>query len=411
MKLFNENQIPVKEMQAVGLHDGKQWKISDDIKDQLLKGQVTDFVTLEGIQVNDEKINIDTKLSLQETENGAGLFFHPIYAREQKHELLSEEEQQNYKSGIHIKPITASGRIVEYGEAPYEFDERNKQSFFIKLEKANGEVKNIWGADLKNALDLSGHREGDEIAISHMGTEDVKTEVFKRDANDRIIGKEWIDVRRNNWKIETFDPQKHVGKSVLFEYDKDTKSYVGMDSEKINAPEEVNGIQLSEDQKKKYKEGHEVVLEDDTKIQASPAKGMRFNTPILIVSTILDGGMTYFLLKAAHRLSQNKKENKRIYERAYKNALIKVQAHMEIKQKAAPNNKQIANDLNIIKKEINLAGISMSKPKTEKSINSMKEKVNDSDLLRNAVEQKEALENERNPELKNEEQQSTGRRR
>ncbi|HIX54484.1 MAG TPA: hypothetical protein H9853_05610, partial [Candidatus Sphingobacterium stercoripullorum] len=118
------------------------------------------------------------------------------------------------------------------------------------------------------------------------------------------------------------------------------------------------------------------VLEDDTKIQASPAKGMRFNTPILIVSTILDGGMTYFLLKATHRLSQNKKENKRIYERAYKNALIKVQADMEIKQKAAPNNKQIANDLNIIKKEINLAGVSVSKPKTEKSINNKKEKVN-----------------------------------
>ena len=410
MKLFNENQIPVKEMQAVGLHDGKQWKISDDIKDQLLKGQLTDFVTLEGIQVNDEKINIDTKLSLQETENDAGLFFHPIYAREQKHELLSEEEQQNYKSGIHIKPITASGRIVEYGEAPYEFDEKNKQSFFIKLEK-NGEVKDIWGVDLKNALDLSGHREGDEIAISHIGIEQVSAEVDIKDKNDRIIGSEWKTVNKNKWKVEPYNPQEHQEKFVLFEYDTDTKSYVGIDSEKIIAPEEVNGIKLSEDQKKNYKEGHEVVLEDDTKIQASPAKGMRFNTSILIVSTILDGGMSYFLLKAAHRLSQNKKEKKKIYDRAYKNALIKVQADLQIKQAAAPNNKQIANDLNIIKKEISLAGISVSKPKTEKSINSIKEKVNDPDLHRNALEQKEASENERNPELKNEEQQSTGRRR
>src|SRR5699024_3406820 len=188
-----------------------------------------------------------------ETGNGAGLFFHPIYAREQKHELLSEEEQQNYKSGIHIKPITASGRIVEYGEAPYEFDERNKQSFFIKLEK-NGEVKDIWGIDLKNALDLSGHREGDEIAISHMGVEQVSAEVDIKDKNDRIIGSEWKTVNKNKWKVEPYNLQKHQEKSVLFEYDRDTKSYVGMDSEKINAPEEVNGIQLSEDQKKKYKE-------------------------------------------------------------------------------------------------------------------------------------------------------------
>src|SRR5699024_11979033 len=165
MKLFNENQIPVKEMQAVGLHDGKQFKISDDIKDQLLKGQITDFVTLESIQVNDEKINIDTKLSLQETENGAGLFFHPIYAREQKHELLSDEEQQNFKSGVNTKNISVYGKIVEYGEAPYKFDEKNKKSFFIQLEKENGEIKTLWGVDLKNALDVSGHREGDEIAI------------------------------------------------------------------------------------------------------------------------------------------------------------------------------------------------------------------------------------------------------
>ena len=58
--VFRDNQIPVNEMQVVGLHGGKQLKIAADDKEQLLKGQITNLVTLEGIQINDYKINIDT---------------------------------------------------------------------------------------------------------------------------------------------------------------------------------------------------------------------------------------------------------------------------------------------------------------------------------------------------------------
>ena len=65
---------------------------------------------------------------------------------------------------------------------------------------------------------MSGRKEGDIIAIFHLGIENGKTKVFKRDKNDRIIGK------RNNWKIEVFDHMIHKNKSVAFEYDKETKA-------------------------------------------------------------------------------------------------------------------------------------------------------------------------------------------
>lgn len=398
MNMFRENQLPVNEMQAVGLHDGEKLKVSDEIKDQLLKGQLTDFVTLEGVQVGDERINIDTKLSLQETQNGPEVFYHPIYAKEQHHDLLSEEEQKYFKSGINTKNISIYGKLIDYGEAPYKFDAKNKDSFYIKLERKNGEIKDVWGVDLKNALEASGHDIGEIIALSHLGIENVSAQIDVRDENDRIVGSKWINAKRNNWNIETYLPHKHKEKSVLFEYDKETKSYVGKDTENIKLPKEVNGMRLSKDQKKRYKEGQEVILEDGTKIQASPIKGMRFNRTILIASVLLDGGMTYFLLKATHKLQQHNAEKNKIYDNAYKNALNKIKAELERQHLAAPDNKQVMNDLDIVKKEVLKADLSMGEPENRQSINTLKENVYDLNLERDAGYKEDMSSKERTQE-------------
>jgi len=297
MNTFTENEMPVADLKAVGLHDGGKTAISEEVREQLLRGQVTDFVRLRDIPVNGEKLDIDTKLSLQRTEEGTDLRFHPIYASEQKHDLLSDEEQQNFKEGVHAKHFSAYGKLLDYGDANYRFDNENKMSFFIRLEKADGSTRELWGTQLKDALQKSGFQKGDHIQIDHLGTKPIRTEVFERDENNKVIGSKWEDVRRNEWKIAVHEPKRQREDSVLFEYDRDTKSYVGKNTKAIVAPEEVNGIALTPEQKRKYKEGEQVQLEDGTQIQASPISNIKFNRRMAILSVLLDGGLSYLSFK------------------------------------------------------------------------------------------------------------------
>jgi len=381
--------MPVADLKAVGLHDGSKTAISEEVKEQLLRGQVTDFVRLKDIPVNGEKLDIDTKLSLQRTEEGTDLRFHPIYASEQKHDLLSDEEQQNFKEGVHAKHFSAYGKLLDYGDANYQFDNENKMSFFIRLEKADGGTKELWGMQLKDALQKSGLQKGDHIQVDHAGTKPVRTEVFQRDGNGKAIGSKWEDVRRNEWKIAAHEPKRQREDSVLFEYDRDTKSYVGKNTKAIVAPEEVNGIALTPEQKRKYKEGEQIQLEDGTQIQASPISNIKFNRRIAILSILLDGGLSYLMLRLAERWMDKNRSVQQAYTQGYKEALGKVRADLETKLQKTPNSQKIAGDLSIVKREIDMAN--RTTVGAEPSINTAKEKVNDPELERNEVDREREL--------------------
>lgn len=407
--IFKENEIPTTELQAVGLHDGKRDLLSEDIKEQLLRGQVTDFVTLKDVSVNNEKLDIDSKLSLHKTENGTNLLFHPIYAKEQKHNLLSSEEQHNFKNGVNVKHISAHGKLIDYGDAPYKFDQKNKDSFYIKLEKSNGQIKELWGVDLKDALKKSGFRRGDSVQIDHIGVKPTKTQIPQLDENKNVVGNKWIEVQRNDWKVSKYEQKNEKEESILFEYDQDTKSFAGKSSKNIIVPEAVNGEELTAEQKRKYREGEQVKLEDDTVIQASPIFSMKFNRRLAIASIMFDGGLSYLLFKATEKWIEKNKVSMNAYTNGYKEAMNKVQADLEQKQKSAPNSTKIANDLNIIKQEINKANISSPIISTDKSIDNLKEKINDPELERNALDHENDLKEKNDSSL--EYDQNTSRKR
>jgi hypothetical protein len=52
------------------------------------------------------------------------------------------------------------GKLTEYGNAPYNFDNTNEESFFIKLLN-RGELKTYWSLGFKDALDDSDLTIGD----------------------------------------------------------------------------------------------------------------------------------------------------------------------------------------------------------------------------------------------------------
>jgi len=101
-------------------------------------------------------------------------------------------------------------------------------------------------------------------------------------------------------------------KQVLIEFDKETNEYVITDTEQIIAPDAVNGMKLTAEQKKKYRKGQEVEMPDGTTFQYTAVKkeGMRSNKLHLIASLIMDGGVSFVLYKLLHGLFAKKRDEK-----------------------------------------------------------------------------------------------------
>lgn len=72
-----------------------------------------------------------------------------------------------------------------------------------------------------------------------------------------------------------------------------------MPQEYVKHIEEINGMPLTEEQKRRYKEGKELSLPDGTSVQASPASKdlIRSDKNLLILSMVLDGGLSYMLYR------------------------------------------------------------------------------------------------------------------
>lgn len=398
---FKEQDIPTNALKELGLHDGKKDILSAEVKKQLLSGSLTDFVQLKNIPVNGENISIDAKLSLRGKPDGStSLLIHPIYSKKQEHSMLSTEENELFqKEGVHAKKTSAYGTLQDHGSARYKFEEKGQPSYYVRLAKPNGDTFEIWGKDLERALKDSKHEIGDKIQLNFNGSENVRVEVPNYNEEGKKEGTKWVDTVRNNWEVTDFVEEKKKEKTFLFEYDDETKSFVGVDADDIVVPETVNGMHLTPEQKREFKEGNVVTFPDDTTIQASPAKknGIISNKRLLIASVLFDGGISfamYHIIKAiANKFNESKKLEKE-YARGYLEALNKMKGDLQKKQAQYPNNKEITRDLNILGKEI--SAVTAQNPKAvdlnNKNVNEMKQKVNDPELDDNAlrVEKEEA---------------------
>jgi putative DNA primase/helicase len=63
-----------------------------------------------------------------------------------------EERRENTKKAFR-------GKLLEHGSAPYEFDKKNEDSYYVKIENRKG-VRTIWGVDLERAVNQSGAEVG-----------------------------------------------------------------------------------------------------------------------------------------------------------------------------------------------------------------------------------------------------------
>ncbi|MGB3108300.1 DUF4099 domain-containing protein [Sphingobacterium siyangense] len=112
-------------------------------------------------------------------------------------------------------------------------------------------------------------------------------------------------------------------KSWIIEYDPETKEFISSDPDKVEVPDKINSEKLSELQKDQYRNGGVVALSDGTLIQrrAASRSGVTSNRTALIYSLLLDGGISYLVLKVVGNLVNNKKEQQDPYTTGYNQAL------------------------------------------------------------------------------------------
>lgn len=101
-------------------------------------------------------------------------------------------------------------------------------------------------------------------------------------------------------------------KELLVEYDAETREYIISDTEKILAPDMVNGEFLTPAQKEAFRKGREVQISDHTVFDytAIDPQGIRANKLALVASVLIDGGLSYMLYKGLNALFNQKHDDK-----------------------------------------------------------------------------------------------------
>lgn len=99
-------------------------------------------------------------------------------------------------------------------------------------------------------------------------------------------------------------------KEVLVEFDRETNEFIITDTEQILAPEEINGLPLTLEQKGRYRKGKEVETADGTVVQyaATEKQGIRSDRMALLASVLIDGGVSYLLYKGLNALFNRPQE-------------------------------------------------------------------------------------------------------
>lgn len=368
----SQNGLPMKDLEIFGVFKNGKFTIPEKEINALKNGRMTDVVELTDLKGHDIHIEkVSARLSIEKGENGKPtLMINPVYKTPNNHPLLSDKEKKDLvenKVQNHTKTVSIYGSIVSHGKDNFEFDPKGRQNYFIEIQKDNGERKHIWGVDLERALQESGHKIGDRVQLTNLGYEMVNVEVPIKDRDGEIIRSEWKSVNRNKWEVADAKDRNadRQNKDMVIEYDQKTKQFYYYDPNSIKTPERVNDEQLSEQQKKKYKKGDVVKLADGTEFQFSPssAKGLRSNRSALVLSVLLDGGISYLLVTGVSKMLGKNKIDENAYSQGFRDAIKKVEKEVERRIARNPNDKDAVRDLNNIKEEYSKIAADSTLPK------------------------------------------------
>ncbi len=191
-----------------------------------------------------------------------------------------------------------------------------RRTDMLRLENLNADGLHIPSLDAK--LSLRPDTEGRLALLLHPIYREPEVPSFLTDTQAEMLEKGDVP----NLQKMIFDGEGNP-REVLIEFDKDTHEFIVTDTERIQAPDEINNIPLTAEQKKRYRMGEEVETADGTTLQYSGTEkqGIRSDKLALIASILIDGGVSYVLYKGLQALFGKKqdKEHGANYQQALKN--------------------------------------------------------------------------------------------
>ena len=92
------------------------------------------------------------------------------------------------------------GTILEHGRARYRHDEQAEQSYVVTVATAKGE-KAVWGVDLARAMERSGAKIGDAVALIQRAHERVTIPSPVKNEAGEVVGMARQPAKRNTWDV------------------------------------------------------------------------------------------------------------------------------------------------------------------------------------------------------------------
>lgn len=354
------NQLPLKDLESVGLYKEGSITMDRDNINALKRGNMTDLVELKN--VGSEIESMKARLSVVDQDGENKLRIDPVYNEIQDHPLLETEEKEKLVNGEQAnvkKTGSIYGTIVSHGRDFFNFDPTEKPNYYIEIAKNDNTTKHVWGVDLERALIESGHKIGDRVKLNNLGNRPVEVSAPVKNDNGEVTSYEKKMVNRNTWEVvnaREIKPNEQDRSSVI-EYDPQTKQFMSYNPAKLKVPEAINNEKLDFEKKRKLREGEVITLADGTEVQYRTAdkNGLRSNRSALVLSLLLDGGLSYLLVTGIGRLLGKQSAEEQSYSKGYLTALKEVEKQLERKQQKFPNDKSIANEINVVKHEFSNA--------------------------------------------------------
>lgn len=112
------------------------------------------------------------------------------------------------KPAVHTNPATGVvyGKLLEHAAAPYKFDAKNDQSYYVKLDPGDGKARTYWGVGLAQAARESQTKPeiGALVGVEQVGSKPVTVTARTLDAAGQPVTRS-IDTQRNEWVVERAD--------------------------------------------------------------------------------------------------------------------------------------------------------------------------------------------------------------
>lgn len=161
-----------------------------------------------------EKSSIYSDTSLTRQERNVALsiaqmnkVIHDLHfkqqSREEREYLKSPPTASNHKENLMREE---SGVVVSHGEARYQHNKDNAQSYYVTLE-LNGTTREVWGKGLQETIKENGIQKGDKVTFTKEGQKEV-TVTAKVEQEDGTLKREPIETHRNEWSVSKITEQE-----------------------------------------------------------------------------------------------------------------------------------------------------------------------------------------------------------